>query len=547
MRFTHPLLGSAVVARQTPARHRSLHARLADVVPSAEERARHLALADSRAESARSPRSSRRRRETAHARGAPAAAAELAEEALRLTPAWRADDARRRMLDRSRSAHRAGDTTASDRLSSKQARAAARRGTERATVWHIWPASRSSPQPAVALYREALPRLRTTMPCEATIHLRLAGLLALERRGIERGIEHAELAVHAASRVDDAALRCRALAAYGRMHFNSGRGIRTARWRRRSRSNGRWPQWPLDERSDLGRTVTSSSGRRSSTARGAPSEESAGSSRHGTILRRGRNALVAEPSSSGGQGTGSRPTGHAIESLDLRTQFGRSGCRRSRDARRDDRSAPGPNRARRALGRSAHSHARRRRRFALRSRATLGPRLRRALARRRRRGARVPRDAHRRSAHAFMLEPGQRLELGDLAGGADHRRRARRGREDLTTVGGARRGSRPGLGTCDPCPLPRTAARRAGRSRGRLRELRAGALRARSQHGSVPPRADVARPRQDATPCEEARRRTHDARGRARALRAARRAALGRAERAPSWRASAGVRPRTTS
>jgi hypothetical protein len=42
---THPLLGSAVAARQTPSRRRGLHARLATLAPTAEERARHLALA----------------------------------------------------------------------------------------------------------------------------------------------------------------------------------------------------------------------------------------------------------------------------------------------------------------------------------------------------------------------------------------------------------------------------------------------------------------------------------------------------------------------
>ena len=45
IRFTHPLLGSAAVAHQLPSDRRSLHARLAEVVPMLEERARHLALA----------------------------------------------------------------------------------------------------------------------------------------------------------------------------------------------------------------------------------------------------------------------------------------------------------------------------------------------------------------------------------------------------------------------------------------------------------------------------------------------------------------------
>ncbi len=51
VRFTHPLLGTAVTTHQTPADRRSLHARLAHIVLSAEERARHLALAASEPDS----------------------------------------------------------------------------------------------------------------------------------------------------------------------------------------------------------------------------------------------------------------------------------------------------------------------------------------------------------------------------------------------------------------------------------------------------------------------------------------------------------------
>ena len=45
VRFTHPLLGTAVTARLTPARRRSLHARLAEITPNKEEGAHHLARA----------------------------------------------------------------------------------------------------------------------------------------------------------------------------------------------------------------------------------------------------------------------------------------------------------------------------------------------------------------------------------------------------------------------------------------------------------------------------------------------------------------------
>ena len=97
VRFTHPLLGAAVAARQTPARRRALNSRLADIVPSAEERARHLALATAEPDGDVASVLDDAAR-AAHARGAPVAAAELAEQALRLTPASRPDEAHRRLL-----------------------------------------------------------------------------------------------------------------------------------------------------------------------------------------------------------------------------------------------------------------------------------------------------------------------------------------------------------------------------------------------------------------------------------------------------------------
>jgi DNA-binding CsgD family transcriptional regulator len=83
--FTHPLLASAAYGSISGAERRRLHRRLAQVVSDPEERARHLALgaegpekevADALEHAARG----------AAARGAPAAAAELAELAVRLTP-----------------------------------------------------------------------------------------------------------------------------------------------------------------------------------------------------------------------------------------------------------------------------------------------------------------------------------------------------------------------------------------------------------------------------------------------------------------------------
>ncbi|MBA3365359.1 MAG: AAA family ATPase, partial [Actinobacteria bacterium] len=108
LRFTHPLLGSAVAARQTPSRRRSLHARLADIVPSAEERAHHLALATPKP-SGEVAAAVEQAAKNVRARGAAAAAAELAELAVRLTPPEDVEDVRRRVLDCADRHREAGD------------------------------------------------------------------------------------------------------------------------------------------------------------------------------------------------------------------------------------------------------------------------------------------------------------------------------------------------------------------------------------------------------------------------------------------------------
>ena len=244
LRFAHPLLGSAVTARQTPARRRSLHARLAEVVPSAEGRARHLARATAKPDGDVASTLEDAAR-TAHDRGAPAAAAELAEQALRLTPGANPDDAHRRILIAADMHHRAGDTARATALLD-EARAAAAPGNERATIVAQLAGVQPSPQDAVALYRDALLEAEGDDALQATIHLRLAALMRFTE-GIELGMEHGELAVRAASRVGDAALRCRALAAYGLMHFNSGRGIPTEEMEEALSLERSLPEWPLED------------------------------------------------------------------------------------------------------------------------------------------------------------------------------------------------------------------------------------------------------------------------------------------------------------
>jgi DNA-binding NarL/FixJ family response regulator len=84
VRFSHPLLASAVYADAGPVRRRKLHRAAAAVATNEEERARHLALAAAGPDEEIAALLDKAA-ERAHGRGAPDAAAELAQRAHRLT------------------------------------------------------------------------------------------------------------------------------------------------------------------------------------------------------------------------------------------------------------------------------------------------------------------------------------------------------------------------------------------------------------------------------------------------------------------------------
>jgi DNA-binding CsgD family transcriptional regulator len=95
LRFTHPLLRSVLYAEMTPDQRRQVHQQLAATVESIEERAWHLALGTSRPDEEIAGILDTAARHAA-SRGAPEAAAALAEQATRLTPAAHFDPARER-------------------------------------------------------------------------------------------------------------------------------------------------------------------------------------------------------------------------------------------------------------------------------------------------------------------------------------------------------------------------------------------------------------------------------------------------------------------
>jgi DNA-binding CsgD family transcriptional regulator len=243
LRFTHPLLGSAVAVRLTPSRRRSLHARLAKVVPTAEERARQLALAAAEPNRATAT-ILEDAAQAAHVRGTPAGAADLAEQALRLTPPADVADARRRLFLAADRHDLAGDTDRAITLL-ERARDEASPGVERAEALVRLADVQDDPRENVPLYREALTEAAGDDSLAATIHTRLAVSMAWDE-GAEPGLTHAELAVDAASRTDDPEVRCRALAAYGDWHFRAGRGIQHAQMERAMTLERSLASWPLD-------------------------------------------------------------------------------------------------------------------------------------------------------------------------------------------------------------------------------------------------------------------------------------------------------------
>ncbi len=108
IRFTHPLLASAVYGAASGSRRRVLHRRLAAVAGEAEERARHLAAAATDSDEATAS-AIEEGAKAAAMRGAHDAAAELLHESRRLTPPHHAEEFVRRTLSQAAALYETGD------------------------------------------------------------------------------------------------------------------------------------------------------------------------------------------------------------------------------------------------------------------------------------------------------------------------------------------------------------------------------------------------------------------------------------------------------
>lgn len=212
VQFAHPLLASgAYLAVEAPER-RAIHARLAELVRDAEERARHLALAatgsdapvaaalDSAAEHARG-------------RGAPAAAADLLERAAELTPADEPALARRRLVAAAYSHFESGDGRRSRELL-EGLLDEAEPGPERARVLTRLARVRAYDddlRAPIDLDLQAIAEAGDDKMLSADAHEGVAGSLFRLRERLDEAVDYAKTAVALAREAGDDGLAAEAL------------------------------------------------------------------------------------------------------------------------------------------------------------------------------------------------------------------------------------------------------------------------------------------------------------------------------------------------
>jgi DNA-binding CsgD family transcriptional regulator len=216
IRFTHPLFAAVTYARVDEESRRAVHGRLAGLVEDEEGKARHLAL------SAEGPdevvaTALENAAAVAIARGASAAAAELGEQALSLTPLERESDVRRRTIAAARHRFRTGDATAALALL-EQALPSMPSGADRAHALALLQRVyryEGDQLRAAELGREALAEPTTDDRVRAEAGSELASTLFFLRENLEEAMSAATIAVDSSAHEETRGLHAHAMAQKG--------------------------------------------------------------------------------------------------------------------------------------------------------------------------------------------------------------------------------------------------------------------------------------------------------------------------------------------
>ena len=203
IRFTHPLL-SSVLYRDLGEERRSVHGRIAEIVEDPLLRARHLALSRDVADADVAGVLDDAAKLAAD-RGASAVAAELGEQAVRLTPLKRDGERRRRSLAAARAHHAAGEWTRARAIASELL-AEEEIGPIRAEALVLL-AELEGVDRSAALLEEALREAASRPALRSVVHCRLAWATRFKTE-----FDHAGAALELADELDDDMLRARARA-----------------------------------------------------------------------------------------------------------------------------------------------------------------------------------------------------------------------------------------------------------------------------------------------------------------------------------------------
>ena len=250
VRFTHPLFASTLYHAVPIARRQTLHRRLARLT-GRDERARHLALGargpDTRVAAALDVAA-----RAAAARGAPDAAADLHEQAYRLTPETDAPARNRRRMEAAECHFAAGDLDRARQIMEETA-VALEPGPLRASVLRRLATVRyrnDSCSVAAELLSRALTEAGDDARLRAGIERDLAWAV-MQCGDMRDAAEHARSALRLVEGLGDAGMRAEVLAADAMAEFLLGKGIRAAAMREASRMEGLNPETPIEWRPSM--------------------------------------------------------------------------------------------------------------------------------------------------------------------------------------------------------------------------------------------------------------------------------------------------------
>src|SRR5262249_19031766 len=221
IRFTHPLLASALYQSRPLSERRRAHKRLAKVDADPIRRARHLALSTA-APDGEIAQIVDDAGATARSRGAPIVAAELAEHAVRLTPADAEADLRRRRRALPRAHVAAGDGRRARALA-RDLVAALPAGQARAealvVLSDVERAVGAGYERAIALRRDALREPGLSLRLQAELYQWLGDMVRMSE-GLAVSETYARTGLWLAEELDDDALRAGSLSSLAVLRFN---------------------------------------------------------------------------------------------------------------------------------------------------------------------------------------------------------------------------------------------------------------------------------------------------------------------------------------